>query len=514
MTRFNLKKTFAGIAAIASLALSLPVYGNDSDRLVILHTNDTHSIIDPYYRNNLGGVLRRKVLIDSVRSVEPNVLLVDAGDVLQGSLYFTLFEGDVEQKVMNALGYDVQILGNHEFDNGMMKLEKYLKGLDADLIATNYDLSDTNIGRYFKPYTIKNVDGKRIGFMAINIRPEGLIDSAKCVGVVYNDAIKAANAMAWYLRHIEKCDYVIAVTHIGYDESRELSDIILARNTEGIDVIIGGHSHTLINPDASDALPSRFTNLAGDTVLVAQTGRYGANLGEIVIDLNTGKTDSKIITVTDRLDSRRNTDLERLIAPYKHPVDSIYAIKVGSAAAPFECRPQLMNWMADFVLDDSRRLTKQKIDMAIVNVGGIRSPFPAGDITKGMIMQAFPFDNYEVVLEISGADLAATLDSLAAHGGNGVSRNVRADMDVAGRRCITATVNGKPIDPSRTYYVATINYLAQGNDGMVPLKHGKIIAQSDNYLYDDMITAFETGFLKKKKQRPDPTLRMRRIDNQ
>ena len=512
MTRFNLRKTFIAVAAVAAYALSIPAYASDSDRLVILHTNDTHSIIDPYYRDNLGGVLRRKALIDSVRSVEPNVLLVDAGDVLQGSLYFTLFEGKVEQMVMNGLGYDVQILGNHEFDNGMEKLANYLKGLNADLIATNYDLSHTDIDRYFKPYTIKEVDGKRIGFLAININPEGLIASAKCTGVEYLDAVKAANAMAWYLRHVEHCDYVIAVSHIGYDEKGKISDAMLARNTEGIDVIIGGHSHTLVNPDAANPLPSRFVNLAGDTVLVAQTGRYGANLGEITLDLNSGKADSKIITVTDRLDSNADPELAKLIGPYKHKVDSVYAIKVGTAETPFECRPELMNWMADFVLDDSRRLTKKKIDMAIVNVGGIRSPFPAGDITKGMIMQAFPFDNYEVVLEISGADLAATLDSLAANGGNGVSRNVRADMDVPGRRCVKATVNGRPIDPSRTYYVATINYLAQGNDGMGPLKRGHIVAQSKNFLYDDMINAFEKGFLKKKKQRPDSTVRMKPVE--
>lgn len=124
-------------------------------------------------------------------------------------------------------------------------------------------------------------------------------------------------------------------------------------------------------------------------------------------------------------------------------------------------------------------------------------------------MQTFPFDNYEVVLAISGSDLMEALDSIAATGGNGVSRNVSAMMDVKGRKCLQVTIDGKPIEPDRTYYVATINYLAGGNDGMTPLKKGMIVAKSENYLYDDMIAAFEIGFLRKKTLKPDSTVRMK-----
>lgn len=501
-------KWYAAVAAVAFSMLPLSGHADESNRLVILHTNDTHSIIQPYYENNLGGVARRKALIDSVRAVEPNVLLVDAGDVLQGSLYFTLFEGAVEQKVMNDLDYDIQILGNHEFDKGMAGLERYVKDLNADLLATNYDLSKTALKKYFKPYTTRTVGGKRLGFIGINIDPHGLIDSLNSVGVVYRDALKAANAMGWYLKNIDSCDIVVAVTHIGYDEKDKMSDSFLAKNTENIDVIIGGHSHTLIDPNDPNGLQSKFVNLAGDTVLVAQTGKYGAYLGEVVIDLDNGQPTSRVIKVDKRLDNRLDSTLIDMLQTYKHPVDSICAIKVGTATGDFPRKPELMNWMADFVYKDAKRLTDRKIDMSIVNSGGIRSPFLAGDITKGMIMQSFPFDNYEVVLEISGKHLVATLDSLAAHGGNGVSRNVKAVIDPAAKKCVSVTIDGKPIDPDRTYYVATINYLAGGNDGMEPLKYGKIVGKSKKYIYDDMINAFEKGFLKRKKQKPDPTVRM------
>ena len=151
------------LMGLVGIAAGVMIAQASDNRLVILHTNDTHSIIDPYYENDLGGVARRKALIDSVRSVEPNVLLVDAGDVLQGSLYFTLFGGEVEQNVMNRLGYDIQILGNHEFDNGMEALKKYLSGLKADRITSNYDLAATDLKDLFSPYTTRTVAGKKIG---------------------------------------------------------------------------------------------------------------------------------------------------------------------------------------------------------------------------------------------------------------------------------------------------------------------------------------------------------------
>lgn len=502
-------RRFVAVLGLVVVGTGANVSAKDvNDRLVILHTNDTHSIIDPYYENDLGGVARRKVLIDSVRGAEKNVLLVDAGDVLQGSLYFTLFGGEVERNVMNELGYDIQILGNHEFDNGMERLAEYLEGLKADKITTNYDLTATALKPFFTPYTVKTAGGKRIGFLAINVDPHGLIDENKSRGVEFLDGLKAANSMAWYLKNIEKCDYVVALTHIGYAGQGKLSDRTLAENSEDIDLIIGGHSHTLIDPNSPNGKQFHFTNAAGKDVVVAQTGKYGANLGKVVIDFDRDTIISSLIPVDSRLDGMVDKVFVESLSRYKHPVDSLSNIVLGKATGDFNRKPELMNWMADFVFDDARRLTDKKIDMSIVNSGGIRSPFLKGNITKGNIMQSFPFDNYEVILEISGADLKATLDSIAAGGGNGVSRNVRAVIDPQARKCESVTINGTQIDPDRLYYVATINYLAGGNDGMEPLKRGRIVASSDKYLYDDMIRAFEKGHLKNKKQVPDSTVRM------
>ena len=169
------------VAVAALVPVSAAMYG--SDRLVILHTNDTHSQIDPDDRDGLGGVARRKVLVDSVRRAEDNVLLVDAGDAVQGTLYFNLYGGEVEQKVMNALDYDLRILGNHEFDNGVDSLAAVLEEADGEFLATNYDLSQSPLADKFEKYTIRDVDGRRIGFIALNLRPEGMISEGNYDGV-------------------------------------------------------------------------------------------------------------------------------------------------------------------------------------------------------------------------------------------------------------------------------------------------------------------------------------------
>ena len=225
------------------LAASAALHPANAEHLVIMHTNDTHSHIDPE-ESGEGGILRRKAAIDSIRMAEKNSLLIDAGDFVQGSLYFYLYGGKVEQQLMNELGYDMRILGNHEFDITADSIARVLSGSKAELLATNYDLSHSALNGMFKPMTIKEFDGKRIGFFAINLDPEGMIAPGKAEGVKYLDGIQAANAAAWWLRNIEHCDMVVAITHIGYNTAgADLTDMALARNSRNIDLIIGGHSH-------------------------------------------------------------------------------------------------------------------------------------------------------------------------------------------------------------------------------------------------------------------------------
>lgn len=256
-----------------------------AQNLVILHTNDTHSHIDA--ENGVGGVLQRKALVDSVRKAEKNVVLVDAGDIVQGSLYFKLFGGDVEYPLMDMMGYDIQILGNHELDNGIEDLAKYYKRKGAAKLSANYDFSGTPLEGVFDPYVIKKIGGKKVGFMGLNLDPEGIVSPQNYRGLKYSDIIETANSTAARLRSLG-CDLVVAVTHIGYSDDSEnpkTTDVDLARASKGIDIIISGHSHELVSPDTPER-PNVFANAEGKPVLIEQTGRYGANLGYIKIDLS------------------------------------------------------------------------------------------------------------------------------------------------------------------------------------------------------------------------------------
>ncbi len=481
----------------------------NAERLVILHTNDTHSQIDPTDKNK-GGILRRKVLIDSVRASTPNVLLIDAGDAVQGTLYFSLFGGEVERKMMNELGYDIQILGNHEFDNGIAALAQMYKGLNATKLSTNYDVRGTELEGILLPYDIRNAGTKKIGFIAINIDPAGMIADKNSDGIKYLDGIKAANATAWHLKHNEHADIIVAVTHIGYGNEHEpgYTDKELAENSEDIDIIIGGHSHTAINPADPKSPHWRIANLKGDSVLVAQTGKGGLFLGEINVDLDNMKSSSRLIPVDNRLDSLINPDAAAILEPYRQSVDSIRAIKIGINAAGMNPDKELLNFVSDFVYHEGKRMAKA--DLAIANKGGIRCAMPKGNVTKGLIMQMLPFDNRITVIEISGNDLMKGLDVMASRGGDGVSANVRATYNSASGKCTSVTINGKPLDKNATYRLATIDYLSNGGDYMTSLRNGKVIAQSNRVLYDDLIDYIQHNY-KKKHIKADRTVRMQAL---
>lgn len=484
--------------------LSASILTANSQHLTILHSNDTHSQIDPTDApEDLGGVIRRKAIIDSVRNATPNpVMLVDAGDAVQGTMLFTLFGGEVEQKLLNHLGYDIQILGNHEFDNGIERLAANLRNAQPVVLSTNYDVDSTALRGLIRPYYVREIDGKKVGFIAINIEPAGLIDYANWKGLRYLDGYDAANAMAWYLKHIEKVDRVVAITHIGWDDSNGLNDQQLASRSKDIDVIIGGHSHTLLNP------APYVSNAAGDSVLVVQTGSKGRWLGQVDIDLSeNGSASSKLYKLTA---SKNKSDevIEAIISPYRQKADSVGAVKIGRAAIDFpQDSQQLLNLLSDFVASRGEEISGANIDIAIMNKGGIRNGLSKGSITKGDIMTMLPFDNKIVVLELNGKDLLENIEIMCSQNGQGVSSGVYISYG-ADLKPISATIDGKPVEPDRIYRVATISYLANGGDYMKPLTRGHILAQSDSVIFNDIIDSLEHGALKGRKLKADDNPRM------
>ncbi len=483
--------------ALAAAAMAVAAVGGAASDLVILHTNDTHSLIDPD-ANGEGGVLQRKALIDSVRAAEKNVLLVDAGDVVQGTLYFKFFKGDVEYPLMNMMGYDVQILGNHEFDNGLDELARYYRTLKADRLSANYDFSGTAAEGLFIPSTIREYDGHRVGILGINIDPSSLISSSNYEGMKFLPVSETANAVAADLKR-QGCDMVIAVTHIGAmrDNDKEI-DYDLAAASKDIDLIIGGHSHTLIRPhNGTPEAPSIVRNAEGRPVMVAQTGKYGRYLGYIKIDLDKldsatpADFDQRLIHVTDRFPAETlDAEMAAFIEPFRRQLEAVDRHVIGRAdvAMPNGLRTgAYANWSGDVATSfgthaaDSLRaagMELRPVDFGMMNVGGIRHAMPEGDVTEGEILATFPFANHFVLVDIKGADFIDAMRIAATKGGEAISDEIRVLTDGDGN-LTRVLLNGVEMDPEQHYTMSTIDYLAWGNDDFTPLAKGEIVWRDD-----------------------------------
>lgn len=291
-----LKGTAASSALVTLGGLSLSSFTTAPDikKITILHTNDVHSHIDPFPasdpRNpNMGGVARRATLIQEIRKENPNVLLLDAGDIFQGTPYFNYYGGELEFKLMSMLDYDLATLGNHDFDNGIGGFYAQLPHAKFDFVSANYDFKNTILDGIVKPYKIFVKDGIKIGIFGLGVELQGLVDKKLYKETVYNDPVETAKEMTRILKHEKKCDLVICLSHIGFkykDEPDRICDVLLARRTKDIDLIIGGHTHTFLDKPVIE------TNADGKQVLVNQVGCYGINLGRIDFYFDADKSKS------------------------------------------------------------------------------------------------------------------------------------------------------------------------------------------------------------------------------
>jgi 5'-nucleotidase len=302
------RRKFIKQSAIATSALSLstlPTFGFNqaqaTKRLTILHTNDVHSHVEPFAadhpRNpNMGGVARRATLINQIRAEQPNVLLLDAGDSFQGTPYFNYYGGEIEWKLMSMMGYDATTLGNHEFDNGLEGLLNPMKQAKFDIINANYDFKNTILDGKIKPYKIYEKDNLKIGIFGLGVELQGLVNKIQYGETVYLNPLEIAQDMTRLLKYDKKCDLIICLSHLGYNYKNEpdkISDLILAKKTKDIDLIIGGHTHTFLDK------PTVVKNLVDQDVIVNQVGAYGINLGRIDFEF---VEKSKKLTTTKQIE--------------------------------------------------------------------------------------------------------------------------------------------------------------------------------------------------------------------
>ena len=291
-----IQKTAASSALLGLSGVSLSSFSTlETKKITILHTNDTHSHIDPFpidhpKNPNMGGAARRAAIIESIRKEEKNVLLLDAGDIFQGTPYFNYYGGELEFKLMSMMQYDVATMGNHDFDNGIDGFYAQLPHAKFDFVSANYDFKNTVLNDIVKPYKIIIKDGIKIGIFGLGVQLDGLVDKKLYKETVYNNPIEVAQDMTRILKEEKKCDLVICLSHLGFkykDEPEKPSDILLAQKTKNIDLIIGGHTHTFLEKPVIEK------NSEGKEVLINQVGCFGVNLGRIDFYLTNDKLHHK-----------------------------------------------------------------------------------------------------------------------------------------------------------------------------------------------------------------------------
>lgn len=278
-----MKRFFLTIMLAVTLLVGVQAKGR---RLVILHTNDTHSCIfplNPHLADTMlagrGGFIRRAEMVSRERSKHPDMLLFDSGDFSQGSPYYTLYKGDVEVGLMNLMRYDAATIGNHEFDFGVENMARLFKKADFPIVCANYDFTGTALEGVVKPYVVLKRGGLRIGVFGLSPQLDGLVMAKTCAGVKYNDPVKAANDVAKLLKEREKCDIVVCLSHLGWDIIG-IDDTELMRQTRNIDIVLGGHSHSYFN-----AL-EYVENLDGREIPNDQNGKHGIYVGKITVDFS------------------------------------------------------------------------------------------------------------------------------------------------------------------------------------------------------------------------------------
>lgn len=464
---------------------------DDTFALTILHTNDTHSHHEPNSSGD-GGAARQATVVGQIRDEGGNVLLLDGGDRFTGTLFHQQYRGQDSVLIMNALAYDAMTLGNHEFDDGDQVLADFIDGLDFPVVTANVDFSESEIlAGKVQPYVVLDVNGEQVGIIglvtpdAVEISSPGeeLVFSSDLVGVT-QAAIDELTAMG--------VNKIILVTHIGLDQDR-----LVAQGTTGLDIIVGGHTHTLLGNQyvASEAeYPVEETNANGEPVIIVQAGSYDTYLGrlDVEFDANGVLTDWGGDTIFLSRYITPDPGVEEIIDELAGPIEELRATVVGEASVFLVGDRAVCRFaecgLGNLITDALRWETGAQL--AITNGGGIRANIPdeptpedlafsaPQDVTLGQVLTVLPFGNLVSTFELTGADVVAALENGVSEYENGAGRfpqvsGLRYSFDAtqpAGSRIVSVEVEGAngeyaPIDPEATYTVVSNDFMRGGGDG-------------------------------------------------
>lgn len=499
MEKISRRRFLKGTIALGAGAL-LSMYSDGSFRLAlaqenpvlrmrILHTNDHHARIEPVFSGNNpvhGGVSRRKALIDKIRrETALPTLLVDAGDVFQGTLYFNQYNGMADLEFYNAMGYEAIAIGNHEFDKGPQALADFITRAKFPVLSANITVAAGNpLAGLIKPRTIIEKDGKKIGIFSLTPEDTGVLSNAGS-GITFTSAIEAARQQVAALK-AEGAFTIIALTHVGINVDRQI-----AREVGGMSMIIGGHSHTPMRPMNKVDFPPYPELIAGPDgkpVVVVTDWEWGRWLGDITVAFNAAGT---VIDLqgnpTEILPSLpADQGFENRIAVFRGPIDQLRARVVGSTAVDLDGsrtnirsrETNLGNLVAEAMLAKARN---SGATIAITNGGGIRASIPAGPVTVGQILEVLPFGNTLALVTLTGAQVIEALNNGVSQVESGAGRfpqvaGLRFTYDPslpASSRVTSVTVGGAAIDPNADYVVVTNNFMLTGGDGYSVFTRGR-----------------------------------------
>lgn len=301
MNRRDFIRNTALVGAAAAVAPTIIIAKPREEELTILHTNDWHSRIDPFpmdggkYQGQ-GGAAMRAQMIKNIRANTEHVLLVDAGDIFQGTPYFNFYHGDPEISLMNDMQYDATAIGNHDFDGGIDGLARQVNRAQFPFICANYDFNETPLENKIFSHRVIVKEKLRVGITGVGIELKGLVPDALYTNTKYNDPVAALNKMANELKQKEKCDLVICLSHVGYEYTTDkISDVKLAAATENVDIIVGGHTHTFLRE------PRYVNNIHGLPVTIVQAGWAGLLLGRIDVRFNRSTKQKRVNVMTDKV---------------------------------------------------------------------------------------------------------------------------------------------------------------------------------------------------------------------
>lgn len=491
-----MKKLLLGATAL-TLCAGFSSAAHAEFTLNILHINDFHSRFGPITGTDsncaadadaagecFGGVARLKTAIDAKRAEldGQNVVLVDAGDQFQGSLFYTQYRSEIIAEFANDLGIEVMAVGNHEFDDGPEELAKLLDAVEFPLISGNTNVENEPLlaGRIPGTFVLE-IGGEKVGFVSA-LAEDTDETSSPGDNVEFEDTFTSLRAQVDALT-AAGVNKIIALTHVGYTQ-----DLQIAANVPGIDVVVGGHSHTLLSntdENAAGPYPTLVNNPDGVEVPVVTAGAYAKYLGDIAI---TWDDDGKVISaegapiLLDASVEPYEAYVTRL-AELEEPIQELMAQVIGTTTAPLEgsrevCRVEecsMGNLLADAILD---RVADQGATIAFQNGGGIRSSIDAGDITMGEVLTVLPFSNTLATVEISGADVIDALENGVSDIENGAGRFAQVAglkysytlANPVGERVSDVMVRGEgdewvPIDEEAIYKIVTNNYVRGGGDG-------------------------------------------------